>query len=337
MLSTLEGIKDVVLKVLLPRIGLAMDKMGAGVATTTALIDDLEKGAYPLQHLNEDFRSYFERRNREDVFRVCVYAETEPLHVKGVPTRIVVDAGSANPNLKLSGGAAVEVVPVPGKDHATLVKPTSRKDAVSNALQVLIEQVRVECGDFCADDPLRNDVARMMFKEFIRRPQLLNLGRLSDRVHGHTNAERARSLCEGLVALHGEDLLDGLSDLRSAMSELAESAGHVRADVEALTRASGALTLLAVVHGAAPSIETATQTSSTCAVFSVPVFDASFPQEAQQFQDLMIEIRHAAIRRWPSQWTLSADGERCRPARGCSNPKRSATRVRGTRATTSII
>jgi hypothetical protein len=307
VLKTVSQIKEVVLRRLLPLFGADTTDFGPRVLTTTKLIEELERGGVDLQRLNERFVLYFAERQSLDPLRVRVYMETELLRLAGVPAAIVVDHDSADPNLAPNAGVnAIPPVAVPGADHSTLAKPSSRDSQVCKGLDKLIEQVAVETGVFDLNDPLRNEVGRMIFLALRQRPRLLQLGALVALVGAASSAPQARALAERLALREGAELLDGLSQVRRALAELASLTGAEAPDVAAMERVAGALVLLAL--GRPEGVVPAAADTPACSEFEIPIVDGLEGPEAEEFLDFVVEVRHAVLRRWPSRWQISDDG-----------------------------
>jgi pimeloyl-ACP methyl ester carboxylesterase len=305
VLQIAEKAKDVALKYLLPLFGVDLSSISDNVLTTTKLISDLEQNNVPLQHLNERFQHYYAERNRQDVLRIRVFAETLPMKLGPVKTAIVVNKESANPNLMLGvAHAAIDITLVPQADHSSLVKPTARNSEVCEGLNKLIELVSDETGVFQYGDSLHNEVARMIFLAAKRRPKLLTLDRLSNWVSGGNDVARARAFSESLAKLEGESLLNGISQLGSALTELSKAVRCERADVETLQQVVGALILRAAIlpaNGARAGAEADME-------FDTAEIEGVTAKEAADFLEMMIEVSHASLRKWHTQWRVSDDG-----------------------------
>ena len=301
-LQAVEKVKNVALKHLLPFFGIDLSRISDSLLTTTKLISDLEQNNVPLQHLNERFQHYCADRNRVDVLRIRVFAETQKMTVGPFQTAIVVNEESANPNL-MSGAAhaAIDITLVPHADHSSLVKPTGRGDAVCEGLNKLIELVRNETGVFDLKDSLRNQVARMIFLAIRPRPLVLQLQQLTGFAGQGDSAVCARNFAEAFAQRQGAAVRDGVTQLRLALRELIGHSAAVKADIEAIEKVSGALILLAVSFNP-PSGE-----AQNPLHFDLPLFDSLEACEANEILEVMIEVAHSKQRGWPSRWSISDD------------------------------
>lgn len=311
-LKMLDDFKNVSAKLLLPLLGLDPSPIANQVLSASTLIDELTAGAVGLQRLNEDFRSYYEERCRQGAFRVRLYEETQPTHVGRLPLRVVVDQDSADPNLRVNASAPPLLpIPVVDADHSSMVKPSSRDKPVYAALADLIRLVTDDCDAFDFDEPLRNEVARLVFLAVRPRPSLLSLPSLQPLAKGDSNEARSRALAETLSAAQDADLLNGVSRLGSALVELSSLAVAEPADVRALESMAGALILLALgsLGGPSPAEPVTTGRSE----FQVPMLEGLPDDDAREFLDMMIEVCHSVMRKWPSRWRLSADQTRISP------------------------
>lgn len=307
VLQTLDGIKHVSLKVLSAVLPLSAAWLAGSVLTTTKLLDELQEDNRSLQWLNEWFCGYHVERCQQGDFKVCSYAETKPMQVAGMSTHIVVDRDSANPNVRPRADAPpIPVHDVPGADHTTLVKPSTRDSAVPEALRKLIEEVANASGAFDLGDPLRNQVAHKVFLALRKRPGLLNLPSFarSATAQGQSAEQRARKLTEFLCA-QGGDVLDGLGLVRQALESLACLRDTERADLAALEQVGGMLVLLAMQTPVLPTAPAAVGTERH--EFEVPLVDGLSLADTQSVLDLLIELCHSTLRQWPSRWSLSAD------------------------------
>lgn len=311
-LNMLDGIKNVSAKLLLPMLGMDPLPIANQVLSTSKLIEELKRDSVGLQRLNEDFGLYYAERCRQGALRVRLYEETEPTRVAGVPLRVVVDHDSADPNLRRHAGApALLPIPVLNADHSSMVKPSSREATVYTALADLIRRVTDECGAFAFDEPLRNEVARLVFLAARQRPRLLQLPSLQPVAAGYAAEAQSRALAESFAKRQHTDLLDAVSQLGRALVELSSLAGAEAADVQALESMAGALILLVI--GDPGGLGDAEQTSSGASEFEVPVLDGLPEDDANEVLGMLIEVCHSTLRKWPSRWQLSADKTRLAP------------------------
>ena len=311
-LNMLDGIKNVSAKLLLPMLGLDPLLIANQVLSTSKLIDELKRNSVGLQRLNEDFGLYYAERCRQGALRVRIYEETKPTRVAGVPLRVVVSHDSTDPNLRPHAGApALLPIPVLDADHSSMVKPSSRDKPVYAALADLIRLVANECGAFNFDEPLRNEVARLVFLAVHQRPHLLRLPSVLHFAAGDTLEAQCRACAEALAARQHIDLLDAVSDLGRALVDLSSLAGAAAADVQALESMAGALILLAL--GDPAGLVDTDRAISRSAEFEVPVLEGLPDADASEFLGMMIEVCHSIMRKWPARWQLSADKTRLAP------------------------
>ena len=311
-LKMLDGIKKVSAKVLLPWLGLVPLQVTNQLLSTSQLIDELQSGEVGLQRLNEEFGQYYAERRRLDAFRVLIYRETEPTSIAGVALSLVVDQDSADPNLRVSASAPPLLpIPVLNEDHSSMVKPSSRDKHVCAALAELIRLVTNECGAFTFDDPLRNEVARLVFLAVRQRPCLLSLPSLQALATGDSIDAQARALAQTLTAAQHTDLLDAVSRLGLALAELSSLTAAEAADVRALESMAGALILLAL--GDRGGLSPAEGAAAGRSEFQVPMLEGLPDDDAREILGMMIEVCHSVMRKWPSRWQLSADQTRLAP------------------------
>ena len=219
----------------------------------------------------------------------------------------MVDKDSSNPNLQLtSGDEACPPVFVPDADHSELVKPKTKHNQVCMGLNKLIALVSDETGVFAYGDSLRNEVARMIFLTGKRHPKILTLQKFLNIANGNTDIARSRALAVSLVSLEGESLLDGISNLCAALGEMSDPSRLKSADIEALQQVLGALVLLAVVL----PLPDPSESSGTDAVMELETTSISgiTDKVAADFLEVMIELSHAARRKWHAQWRVSDEG-----------------------------
>ncbi|MDZ7811633.1 MAG: hypothetical protein U5L74_00285 [Ideonella sp.] len=302
VLKGAEWVKGVALRNLLPYVGWPGDKVGEkvgelaanSVMTTSALITELEKNNVGLQHLNEDFRDYY-GKHVHDGFMVKVYAETEKLKVKGVPTAMVVSAESANPNLRIGPNPPLQVLPVPGKDHSELVKPTREDDYVVEGLNDLICRVKAGNYNFDLHEEVQQKVAMLLHAELRRWDGLVDLHCFSALRTEHGEAEKARfEVAKALASLEGDILLSHLSALRKGFDEIAADDGFAKQKHDGLTRMGCTLLLAYLVADAA----------ATSSVHDMPVFNVPALDDPEHL-DLMVEVLHATLRGWPVRLKLN--------------------------------
>lgn len=262
---------------------------------TSKLIEELKIDNVDLQHLNEDFRSYYEARAGKD-FMVAVYAETKGMKLKDMPTVMVVTADSAEPNLRIGNGPKLRVLGVPYKDHSELVKPASDSEWVVEGLGDLINRVRGHATPFRGVGLLIHDV-------FFKCQQLLELSCFRSMIDGEPDvADASLRVARRFGELEADAVIDHLMDLIPVFDELSKYRDHAKEMHAGLSKIGCALMLASMrLHLPKP-----------LALDRAPEIEVPNISNVEQL-DLMIEVLHASLRDWPVQLALSEDRARVKP------------------------
>lgn len=308
VLNGAEWVKSVALRNLLPYVGwlgFAVDKKAGELAassilTTSDLISELEKNNVGLQHLNEDFGVYF-RDRLADGFMVKVYAETEKLKVKGVPTTMVVSAESANPNLRFDSSAVVQVLPVPGVDHSELVKPTRAEDWVVEGLSDLIRKVGQKNYAFDLPEGIQQRVAMLLHAELRRWEGLAKLPCFRSISTPGDEDELVRfKVARALASLEGEPLIRQLSALKQGFSEVSPADDYATQKHRGLTRIGCTLLLAYMATEVASNASEVKGRDKDKDKDKVELHRVTVPAlEDPEHLDILVEVLHATIRGWP--------------------------------------
>lgn len=290
VLLTFEKVKEYSLDVVAACIGLKWVGAGKRLANTSALIKALEEDSRDLQFLNEEFLAYYIQRNQRSPLNVSVYVETAPVKLGWFPVKIVVDKGSADPNLiPRSGSPAIAAVEVPEKDHSQLVKPNSRDETVVKGLNSLIELVRRSDGAFDLNEHRRNAVARTLFKELKRWPTVVQeVGQFVPHSTGGPY-----DIASSWASLRETELLSVIRGLRKVKTLGSK-------DERAVLRALG-MTLLAL----AIDLDVGVSDTSGIPMWGAP----SFGEHEEEHFLLYSELVHATFRQWSPKLSLASDGE----------------------------
>jgi hypothetical protein len=278
--------------------------------STSDLIKELERNGIGLQHLNEDFRGYYEARAASD-FIVRVYAETKAMGWGFIRPIIVVPLESADPNLKVGEWPKVEVLPVTDKDHSELVKPTSPVDWVVSGLDTLIRRVIGGDFDFCLQEGWQRRVGMLIHAELFKCQDLLQIScfrRLLGRNLDSNDVDL--HVARHLAVVQGDGLLDLLAELTRGFDEIPRRNGRFDDMCNGLCRI-GCILLLAYMQ------EEVDGPASSSEVAEIELPAMRDPEKLY----LMAEILHASLRNWPASlklrdgkvipgsWLLSASGQ----------------------------
>lgn len=315
VLKWMEWVKDKAPSAVLSYLGFDYAKCVAWltgrVANTTVLIDELEKNNVELQRLNEEFVRYFQHHGPQG-FMVKVYAETEAC--LGV---MVVPSESADPNLSIGPNGRVDPLPLLGKNHSTIVKPTSSEDPIVKGLDDLVSRVRDTSPDFGLQDGMQRKVARMLHAEFTKHEELIELDVFRAIADGIVETKTAAfHLARRLASAQGEEAIDHLANLTAGFEQIPR--GHAAASRihDALLRVGCILLLVCLDTG-----EVRAPAPARVLGVEVPRID-----DHEQL-DIMIEVMHASLREWPVQLKLMPnDHSRLRPSSRILRPAGHAPR-----------
>jgi hypothetical protein len=269
---------------------------------TSDLIRELEQNNVGLQHLNEDFRNYYQLRAGSG-FMIDLYAETKGMKIKGVSTAVVVPKDSANPYLRLGNGPELPVHELQDKDHSEIVKPESGDDWVVEGLDALIERVRSAAQDIGLHATLHRRVGLLIHAELFKCPELLQLSCFRSMAgNGGSLSDNKLRVAKRFAEMDGDAAMESLRELIVVFDELVGYRDHAKAMHSGLTKIGCALVLGAIrlylperpMSNDAPGIE-------------VPNVHDS------EQMDLMIELLHASLRNFPVRLALSEDGGRLIP------------------------
>ncbi len=258
------------------------------VGKTSDLIKELEKNNVDLQHLNEDFRGYYDARAGHD-FMVAVYAETKGMKAKGISTATVVPFESANPNLRIGSSPPLPVLPVPEKDHSELVKPSCDSDWVVEGLDDLIRRVRDEDFELGLEEGWQRRVGMLIHAELYKWPELLTLSYFRKLWMGKHQADAAAfHAARQLAGVEGESVFRLLAQLAGVFDEIPRAQGQVDGLRDGLTRI-GCILLLAYMQADAGRSSGADEVLK----IEVPRIDDT------ERLFIMVEVLHASLRNWP--------------------------------------
>jgi hypothetical protein len=281
------------------------------VANTTDLIEELVRNNVELQHLNEEFVRYFQCHGPQG-FMVKVYAETEPL--MGV---MIVPSESADPNLSIGPRGRVIPVPLQGKSHSTIVKPTSSEDPIVRGLDYLVSRVRDTSPDFGLQDGIRRKVARMLHAELVKHKELIELDVFRAIADGIVETKAAAfHLARRLASAQGEEAIDHLASLTAGFEQIPRGHPDASRTHDALLRVGCTLLLVCVDAGEIRASD------------PEQVLDVEVPRIEDDDQlDIMIEVLHASLRDWPVRLKLMPnDHSRLRPSSRILRPAGHAPR-----------
>ncbi len=278
------------------------NKIAGCIGVTSDLIKELEQNNVGLQHLNEDFRSYYQHRVVQG-FMVDVYAETKGMKIKGVPTAMVVPTDSANPYLRLGNGPELPMHQLPDKDHSEIVKPASDSDWVVEGLDDLIDRVKGGAYDLGLHGALHRRVGLLIHAEFFKCRELLKLSCFRSMIDGEPNAaDAALRVARRFAETDGDALMEYLLNLPAVFDELSSYRDHAKVMHDGLSKI-GCVLMLAIMRLHLPGRSIADQSLG----IEVPNIC-----DTEQL-DLMIEVLHASLRNWPVKLALSEDRARVMP------------------------
>jgi pimeloyl-ACP methyl ester carboxylesterase len=302
--------------------------VGRRFLKTSDLIKELEKNHVDLQHLNEDFRGYYEARGGSD-FIVRVYAETKGVDLKFFSGPLVVPVESADPNLKFGSWPKVPVLCVTDKNHSELVKPTTDDDWVVEGLDALIRVVREEEFELGLKEGWLRRVGMLVHSELFKCQDLLKISCFQKMLKSKPQmvAEHLH-VARQLAAVQGEAVLDLLAELGLGVDEIPRDHGRFDELCDGLTRI-GCVLLLAYM-----------QEEVDCPAGPGEVLKIEVPtwKNVEQLF-LMAEILHASLRNWPvklqvkegrllpGSWLLSASGQAPRTWRDQDHLNHLANRI----------
>jgi hypothetical protein len=278
------------------------NKIAGCIGVTSDLIKELERNNVGLQHLNEDFRSYYQHRAAQG-FMIDVYAETKGMKFKGLSTAMVVPTDSANPYLRLGNGPELPVHLLSDKDHSEIVKPAFDSDWVIEGLDDLIDRVKGGVYDLGMHGALHRRIGLLIHAEFFKCPDLLKLSCFRSMIDGEPNAADASlRVARRFAETDGDALMDYLLNMPAVFDELSSYRDHAKVMHDGLSKI-GCVLMLAIMRLHLPDHSISDQSLG----IEVPNIC-----DTEQL-DLMIEVLHASLRNWPVRLALSEDRARVMP------------------------
>ncbi|GAA4804896.1 hypothetical protein [Lysobacter hankyongensis] len=297
VLKGAEWVKNIAPGALMVGLGLDGARYAGWVAKcafrTSQLIDELERNDIGLQHLNEDFRAYYESRAGTD-FIVRVYAEAKGMRLGIFRTLMVVPSESADPNLRVGTWPKVQVLPVTDKDHSELVKPTSDIDWVVEGLDALIRQVAENDFDLGVEAHWPRRIGMLIHAELFKCQDLLDLSCFR-RISKGMPPSAAEHLyaARQLATSEGEAVLDLLAEIGRSVGEIPKNHGRFDDLCDALSRI-GSILLMAYLR------EDVDRPAGVGEVLKIDV--PALDRDEQRL--LMAEILHASLRNWPAKFQV---------------------------------